>query len=567
MRIEKGGIILPGTLLVLFFAGYVLYPFLQTALASVEVSGQVSLARYRDLVDPGNPANLEAVGNSVMVSILSVAVSAVAGVFLAFAFTQIDFRGRRALSRLAVMPIALPPLVGVIAFLFVFGESGIIPRLIQVLLGLARPPLFLDGIPAIVMVHAYSFHVYFYLMVSESLRHVNGSMLEAAESLGSSPWRTFRQVVVPQLRPAIVGASVLTFMASMASFSAPYLFAGGRRFITLQIFTTKVNGELDLAAAQSVMLLTVSLGFFIIFNVLGRDATGRGGSKGVSRPKALRVQPAVRSICIVSAVLLLAIEMLPMLVIVLVSFAREGSWTSQLLPSAYGIENYLSLISDPDALTPFTNSLLMGVLSVSAALVIGVSGAYVLEKGGIRRGKIFLDTMLTSPYAIPGTVVAVGLILTFNKPSFLSGDAVLVGTFWILPLAYLIRTYPLVVRSTAAALSQIDNSLLEAGQSLGAGPWRRFRRIILPLVIPGILSGCLLAMIAAVGEFVSSILLYAYSSRPVSVEILAQLRAFNFGTASAICVLLLLIILGLVSLANAVAGRSAPRDFFLTNSL
>ncbi len=109
MRIEKGGIILPGTLLVLFFAGYVLYPFLQTALASVEVSGQVSLARYRDLVDPGNPANLEAVGNSVMVSILSVAVSAVAGVFLAFAFTQIDFRGRRALSRLAVMPIALPP--------------------------------------------------------------------------------------------------------------------------------------------------------------------------------------------------------------------------------------------------------------------------------------------------------------------------------------------------------------------------------------------------------------------------------------------------------------------------
>jgi iron(III) transport system permease protein len=565
LKSAKGGIVLPGILLVVFFAGYVLYPFLQTALASVEVGGRLSLQHYRDLFDPGNPANLEAVGNSVFVSILSVAASAVAGLFLAFAFTQLDFRGRRALSRLAVMPIALPPLVGVIAFLFVFGESGILPRLIQVLLGLAHPPLFLDGIPAIVIIHAYSFHVYFYLMVSESLRRMDGSMLEAAESLGSSPWRTFRHVVVPQLRPSLVGASVLTFMASMASFSAPYLFAGGRRFITLQIFTTKLNGELDVAAAQSVMLLTVSLGFFIIFNVVGRSASGGGGGKGVSRPKALRVRPAVRIICISSALLLLAIEMLPMAVIVLVSFAREGSWTSQLVPSAYTFENYRSLISDPDAVAPFINSLLMGVLSVTGALVIGVSGAYVLEKGGIRRGKLFLDTVLSSPYAIPGTVVAVGLILSFNRPSLLSGNAVLVGTFWILPLAYLVRTYPLVVRSTAAALAQIDNSLLEAGQSLGAGPWRRFRRIILPLLIPGILSGCLLAMIAAIGEFVSSILLYAYSSRPVSVEILAQLRSFNFGTASALSVLLLLLILGLVTLANVVSGRSAPRDLFLTS--
>jgi iron(III) transport system permease protein len=565
LRIGKSGIILPGILLVLFFAGYVLYPFLQTALASVDAGGRFSLQHYRDLVDPGNPANLEAVGNSVMVSILSVVASGVSGVFLAFTLTQLDFRGRRILSRLAVMPIALPPLVGVIAFLFVFGESGIIPRVIQIVLGLARPPLFLDGIPAIVIVHAYSFHVYFYLMVSESFRRLDGSMLEAAESLGSSPWRTFRLVVLPQLRPALVGASVLTFMASMASFSAPYLFAGGKRFITLQIFTTKVNGELDLAAAQSVTLLTVSLGFFVIFNVLARGSTGRGGSKGVSRPKALRVLPAVKNICIISAVLLLALEMLPMLVILLVSFAQEGSWTSQLVPSAYTVENYRSLASDPDALLPFVNSLLMGVLTVSAALVIGVCGAYVLEKGGIQKGKLLLDTLLTSPYAIPGTVVAVGLIRSFNHPSVLSGNTVLVGTFWILPLAYLIRTYPLVVRSTAAALAQIDNSLLEAGQSLGAGSWRRFRRIVLPLLMPGILSGCLLAMIAAVGEFVSSILLYAYSSRPVSVEILAQLRAFNFGTASALCVVLLVTILGLVTLTNVVARKSAPRDLFLAN--
>ncbi|MGB5873439.1 MAG: ABC transporter permease subunit, partial [Bacteroidota bacterium] len=165
-------------------------------------------------------------------------------------------------------------------------------------------------------------------------------------------------------------------------------------------------------------------------------------------------------------------------------------------------------------------------------------------------------TVLTLPYAIPGTVVAISLILAFNTPSIITGNAVLVGTFWLLPLAYVLRTYPLVVRSTAAAFDQVEDSLLEAGRSSGAGPWRIFRKIVLPLVLPGIVSGSLLAMIAALGEFVSSILLYAYPSRPISVEILSQLRSLHFGSAAAYCVILLIIILFLIWLSNALLSRS-----------
>jgi iron(III) transport system permease protein len=113
-----------------------------------------------------------------------------------------------------------------------------------------------------------------------------------------------------------------------------------------------------------------------------------------------------------------------------------------------------------------------------------------------------------------------------------------------------------VQRSATSALALLDPSLPEAGEILGAGPWRRWRRIILPSILPGITVGALFVVITALGEFVSSILLYTYASRPVSVEILAQLRNFNFGAAAAYCVLLLGVILLFVSVSGKISDRT-----------
>ena len=162
------------------------------------------------------------------------------------------------------------------------------------------------------------------------------------------------------------------------------------------------------------------------------------------------------------------------------------------------------------------------------------------------------------PYAIPGTVLAIALILAFNHPTPFSGFRVLVGTFWILPLAYVLRTYPLMMRSTAAALEQLDDGILEAASSFGAGPWMRFRRIIIPLILPGLVAGGVLTLITLLGEFVSSVLLYTYASRPIAVEILAQLRAYNFGSAAAYCVFLMVLILLVVGTGQWILRRRSP---------
>jgi len=546
---------IPAFLVAVVFLGYVAYPLAIMLQNSLLVDGTFSLDHYAVLLNPAHRANIEAVTNSVLVSLLSVVFSGVIGVVLAVTFTQLDFRFRRILSRLAILPIALPPLVGVISFLFVFGESGFLPRLLQLMVGSEVVPFYLDGISAIVVVHVYSFYVYFYLFASNALRQLDPSLMEASASLGSGAWRTFVRVVLPALRPSLVGASILTFMASMASFSAPLLFGGEHRFMTTQIYSTKLNGELDLAAAQSVLLTGISVVFFVI---LSRTSSARSvaPSKGTSLLRSISLSPFAGRLLVLVTIALLAIELLPILTIILISFVREGSWTWQLLPTEFTTMNYQKLLEDPHVFEPLRNSIVMGIFTVVAAIALGVTAAFLVVKGGLKRGRLLAETLLNLPFAIPGTVIAISLILAFNTPTFLSGYTVLVGSFWILPLAYFIRTYPLVIRSTTAALAQVDDSLMEAGQSFGAGSFTVFRRVVLPMILPGIVSGSLLTLIAALGEFVSSILLYSYSSRPVAVEILSQLRAYNFGSAAAYCVVLLLLILGLTFAANRMGHAS-----------
>jgi iron(III) transport system permease protein len=509
-----------------------------------------SFAVYRTLLHPANTASMEAMFNSILVSLLSVLFSCMVGTLFAVVFTQWTFPLRDVLSKLAVIPLALPPLVGVIAFLFVFGESGMLSRIVREALGLSQAPFALEGIPAIVAVHTYSFYVYFYLFVSNALRQLDASLIEAAETLGSSRFTTLRRIVLPELKPALLGASILTFMTSMASFSAPLLFGGERRFLTLQIYNAKLNGEMDVAAAVSVVLALVSVLFFLVLKWMIEERASGRGTKGAARRGILPLGSGTRRALLTIVLVFLVLEMLPLLSIILISFAREGSWTWQIVPQAYTTENYTKLFSDEAVFRPMYNSVTMSVLTVAATLIVGTSVAYLITKGPLRRQRLLFDALATLPYAVPGTVIAISLILAFNTPTVFTGGEVLVGTFIILPLAYFIKMFPLVVRSTSAALTQVDDSVLEAAETFGAGTMHRLRKVLVPLIWPGIVSGGLLVMITALGEFVSSILLYTYSNRPISVEILAQMRTYNFGAAAAYSVLLLVLILLLTAVAQ-----------------
>jgi iron(III) transport system permease protein len=479
-----------------------------------------------------------ALWRSVWTSLASVGLAALVGVPLAFAFERSEFPGRRLLSAAAALPVALPPLVGVIAFLFLYGESGFATRAVQSLLGLDQPPWRLLGPAAILLVHTYSMYVYFYLFTRAGLARLDGAVLEAAASLGASPARTLWRVTLPLLRPSLLGASLLTFMTALASFSAPYLFGGNFRVMTTQIVASKLNGELAAAQVETLLLAAVALVALWVLRRLERTAA-IPGSSGVRGTAPARRRPARRGVRIalaLSAAGLAILFLLPHAVLFLISFVPPFTWTNEPFPPALSLGNYRGLL-DPERLRPIVNSLWMAVVSTVAALALGFAAARIAtrRKGPAARA---VEALVALPWAIPGTVFAVAMATAWSVHSPWTLRFVLIGTPWILPLAYLVRSLPVTGRAALAGMRQLDPALEDASASLGAGPSRTLRRVVLPLLHPALAAGAGLAFLAAFGDFVVSIVLYTYDTRPISIEILSALRLQDLGLAAAYGVLL-----------------------------
>ncbi len=496
-----------------------------------------TLAHFREFAERAD--EWRALWRSLWISAASVVLAGLVGVPLAFVFERTEFPGRRVLGALVALPVALPPLVGVIAFLFLYGESGFVTRLVQAALGLERPPWRLHGPGAILLVHTYSMYVYFYLFARAALQRLDGSMLEAAAALGSGRWRSLWQVVLPQLRPALLGAALLTFMTSLGSFSAPYIFAGGYRVMTTQIVASRVSGQLALAQVEAVVLAAVAIiALVLIRRFQGADAVA--SAHGVAPQPRQLVHPLARLGFAVVGWGLALWMLLPHATLVLISLVPHGTWTVELWPPVLDGSNYRELLSRPERLRPILNSLWMASAATAGAVALGLLAARQSLRLKGRFGAL-LEGLVALPWAIPGTVFAVALGTAFSVHAPYVGRFVWIGTPIILPLAYLVRCLPITGRSALAGLRQLDPALEEAALSLGAGRLRTFWRVILPAVRPALVAGVGLAFITALGDFVTSIVLYTYETRPIAIEIQSSLRVQEFGVASAYGVLLMVI--------------------------
>lgn len=531
-------------LLTVVLAWIVVYPLL---IVGTEAAGADLGTALRD------PAGWRALWGSLWISAASVALSAAIGVPLAFVFERYDFPGRKLLGVLVALPAVMPPLVGVIAFLFLYGESGFAARAYQALTGSRTVPWRLQGAGAILLVHAYSMYVYFYLFTRAGLAKLDASVLEAAASLGAGPWETFRRVTLPLLRPSLVGASLLTFMTALASFSAPYLFGGGFRVMTTQIVATRLNGDTAMAMLETAALTTVALLGFALVQLTESEASVAAIGKGT--PPALRAITSRfgRRMATVAGWVLAAVLLLPHATLLLISFVPVHTWTTQALPPVLSAVNYRLLFSQAERLRPMLNSMWMAVVSTAAALAIAVwAGHLVVRKRSSLKGVI--ATLIALPWAVPGTVLAIAIATLFSVQQPFAGRFVLVGTAAILPLAYLVRNLPLTGRALVAGFRQLDPALDEAAQSLGAGRWERLWRVTLPLLRPALAAGGALAFVTALGDFVVSILLYTYETRPISIEILSSLRVSELGVAAAFGVVLM-VVSGAALGVGARAGR------------
>ena len=479
MNRRARGAVLSGGFLALLLTWLVVYPIGIVAVDAVRGAQGFTLDGFRDFVARAN--EWRALWGSLWISFATVVLSACIGVPLAVFFTRYDFPGRRVLAQLVALPAVLPPLVGVLSFLFLWGETGFAARLVQQVTGSIDPPWRLQGAGAILFVQAYSMYVYFYLFVRAGLRGIDASAYEAAESLGATRWRTFTKVVLPLLRPSLAGAA----------------FAGVSlrpRFIQRALPLWRRVSRHDHPDREHPPQW--------------RRPPGHGGNAGPHRDRAggpragalggcRRPDRGVQGCSSGSAADRVPARPDAALLRRLAGgrssscsrmprccsshWCRWGPGRTRRSRRRYTLGNYVTLVSDPVRARPLLTSLWMAIAATVGAVAIGLGVGALVVRRRVPTAR-FLEWLVALPWAVPGTVFAIALATAFSVHAPVALRFILVGTPVILPLAYLVRNLPLSGRALLAGYRRLDPSYEEAAASLGAGGARTMRRVVIPLL-------------------------------------------------------------------------------------
>ncbi|GFJ81343.1 ABC transporter permease [Phytohabitans houttuyneae] len=313
--------------LVLILWGYVVQPMLATFVESVSEDGT---ANYTQFFTSSGVARTSLL-TSLVISAASVLLCGVVGVAMAFLLKRFSFAGRRLIEAFILVPAALPPLIGAVSFQMLYSDIGILPRALQKLFGTEQPVLAFDGIAGVLVVHTFTMYPFFYLAASAALAGMDPSIEEAAYNLGAGRVRVWRTVLLPMLTPALVSASLLVFMTSLASYTAPLLF-GVDQTMTMQIYINRTNGDLPMASTYAAVLGLVSIAFLLIMRWYEGRRSYMSQSKGISAQRREIANPVGRWLAPVASVLATIVLLAPVATIALVALSADGSWTTEVIP-------------------------------------------------------------------------------------------------------------------------------------------------------------------------------------------------------------------------------------------
>lgn len=500
----------------------VLYPSIRTLLVSIQADQGFTMENYRYIFSTAG--SITAIMNTLLMGILTVLICGFIGTFLAFFVHYFDFQMSKFLDKVLLLPLVVPGLIIVFAFVQLYGESGMVTKSIQSIFNLESIPYTFMGLPGILMVHAYTQYIYFYMNVSVAVKELDRSVVAAAINLGASPFRVFWTVIVPYIGPALISSGILTLMTGIGSFSAPNIIGGGFKVLTTQILLSKANLYLDLAAAQVVVLSIFAMSYMIIARHYEKKVSFQFGTKEhIIKPVEIKSK-TVRVLVTMIAIGIVVMIFLPIITIIILSFVKPGTWMIDIFPSKFSMDNYVRIFTRTRSFAPFLNSLKMAFFAATSAVFIAVPAAYTVTKTGTKL-KPILEFLLMLPFALPASAIAINMINGFSS--------ILLGKWILLPLAYFISMLPMAVRSVTISYQRLKDQYIEASTNLGASGITTLTRIILPLIFPGIWAGFLLVFIRSLGEYTISAFLYTASNRPISIAMVNSMFEFEIGLAMA----------------------------------
>ncbi|OGB98399.1 MAG: hypothetical protein A3G35_02745 [candidate division NC10 bacterium RIFCSPLOWO2_12_FULL_66_18] len=509
--------LLLGLPLGLVLVGAVAYPSLILVWHAFTRDGRPTLANLAAVLHDADIWRV--LWNSVHVSVWATLLGGAVGTGLAFLVARTDLPGQRIFRTALMVPYLIPPFIAALAWLALAGPVGFVNQLWMAVTGAEEPLFRIYGARGIILVLALAHYPLAYFTVLASLERMDPALEEAARSSGASPARTARDVTLPLVAPAIGAGAILVFLRCMENFGIPAILGFPAKYfvLTTKIYATILDFDrahnLGLAATLSLLLVAVAGGVLALQRrILGGRAYGL--TRAVGQPPIFSLGQWRRTVGIAVTVFLLATSVAPLLAILLTALTR--AYGMPFGWSNLGLQNFHTLFFKvPVVWRAMRNSLVLAASAATFAVVLAILIAYVQVRTRVR-GKGFLEALVILPFAVPGTVVALAMILAFLRP--LLGLS-LYNTIWIILVAYVARFLTLAVKPVAAAFTQVHTSLEEAARSSGASLSRSLRDITIPLIRSALVSGWFLAAVPAITELTLSVLLWSAGNETIGVMV------------------------------------------------
>ncbi|MDZ7849911.1 MAG: iron ABC transporter permease [Halodesulfurarchaeum sp.] len=497
------------------------------------------------------------IGFTVYQALLSTVASLALGLPGAYLLSQYEFPGRETIRSLTMLPFVLPSIMVAIGFVAMFGDQGVLNDALGIVgLGPVSPMYTLQ---LIVVAHAFYNAPLITRIVSAAWEGLDRSMLETARGLGAGPIRSFYDVALPQLLPAILTGALLTFLFTFMSF--PIVLAlGGLQLATVEVWLYAHVQQLELAQAAGLAVVETAITLSLTYAYL-RYESGQGGLSGLGRgpdrePLFGSLRDPRRIGLFAYGLVVLVVFLGPILSMVIESLTG---------PDGVTLQHYAFLLERQLAGAPFQvkplpailNSLAFGAATLLIALPMGVTVAVLEGKRFV--GSRVLDAVLMAPLAVSGIVLGLGLLqgLVFGTEIF--GHRVTVTGPVAIVAAHAVAAYPFVARTVSPLLDRVDRGLVESARVLGATRARVRMDIEVPLIVPGIVAGAALAFAISIGEFDSTVILAEGSASytmPVAVE--RYLGSRTLGPATAMGTVLLAVTAGSFVVIDRVGGWWHP---------
>ena len=531
-----------------FFIVFLIYPLIRLFYDSFTTDdGIFTLGNYYDFFTDG--FYLRSFFNSMALGVACVITTSVIGIAIAFLLLRYDFPGRRLFSYLTIIPMIMPPLVGVMGFTFILGRAGTVNTILQDHLGFQQPVNFMYGIHGVLLVETLHLFPLMTLSIVDAMSKISPSLDEAAESVGSRGIRKFLDITFPLTTPGYVTGALLVFIWTFADFATP-LVVGVDDLLASQAYLNIVQFVDRRLFKMGIVISAIMVILAIIFLIVAKKYVAIKDYSSLSYSQIERKKLSLSSQLGVVAFLVsvLIFAFIPYFGIALDSFGK--GWALTPFPVKYTLQ-YFQRVSVE---TPkfILNSLLYSGISVAICIAVGVPAAWVMARTKLP-GREILDSLTTLILALPGTGIGIAYMRAFRDPLPFIGIP-LIGMWIVIPIVLGVRRMPYTVRGTFSSLLIVHRSFEEAAESVGAAKLKTFKDVTLPLIWKGVLTGALYSFILALQEASATLLLVVPGHEMMTVGI------FNFyigGSVNEAAALgLILIILGAVCLLiiNRLAG-------------